>query len=61
MSSPAAEETKLLTVQLEGPDGAQWTAIAGGTTVAETLEFAVASAPMGVRWRVVSWSELYGD
>jgi hypothetical protein len=61
MSSATKTKTTVLSVRLESADGAHWTAIAGGRTLEETLEFALASAPMGRRWRVVGWADLYGD
>jgi hypothetical protein len=50
-----------LQVTLEGPRGERWTAVGGGETLGDALEFAVASAPTGVRWRVVDWAPVYGD
>ena len=48
-------------MSLEGPHGEQWSAIGGGETLGEALDFAVASAPSDTRWRVVGWTPLYGD
>ncbi|MDX6468166.1 MAG: hypothetical protein QOI27_3206, partial [Gaiellaceae bacterium] len=45
----------------EGACGARWTAVGGGDTVGEAVEFALASAPAGVRWRVVGWADAFGD
>ena len=55
------ESTDALNVELEGPDGERWTAIGGGESLADALEFAVASAPTDTRWCVVGWSSLFGD
>ena len=54
-------QSDALRVDLEGPDGERWTAIGGGETLGEALEFAVASAPSDTRWRVVGWVPLFGD
>ena len=53
--------TDALRVSLEGPDGETWSAIGGGETLADALEFAVASAPNDTRWRVVRWAPVFGD
>jgi hypothetical protein len=50
-----------LRVSLAGPNGETWSAIGGGETLADALEFAVASAPSDTRWRVVRWTPVYGD
>jgi hypothetical protein len=51
----------VLEVELAGADGARFTAIGGGTTLAEALAFALESAPDGQSWTPVRWSDLYGD
>jgi hypothetical protein len=50
-----------LRVTLEGPSGERWTAIGGGRSVGDALAFAVASAPADTAWRVVGWSDVFGD
>jgi len=55
------DTTDALRVELEGPHGERWTAIGGGETLGDALEFAVASAPSDTRWRVVEWVPLFGD
>jgi hypothetical protein len=50
-----------LRVSLEGPAGERWSAIGGGTTVGDALEFAAASSPADTAWRIVGWSPVYGD
>jgi hypothetical protein len=55
------DTTDALQVTLEGPKGERWTAIGGGETLGDALEFAVASAPTDVRWCVVRWAPLYGE
>jgi hypothetical protein len=50
-----------LQIELEGPNGEHWTAVGGGESLGDALEFAVASAPTNVRWRVVHWAPLFGD
>jgi hypothetical protein len=50
-----------LRVTLEGPAGERWTAIGGGSSVGDALAFAVASAPGDTAWRIVGWSDVYGD
>jgi hypothetical protein len=55
------ERTDALLVTLAGPKGESWTAIGGGETLGDALEFAVASAPTDVRWCVVGWTPLYGE
>jgi hypothetical protein len=54
-------EAFVFAVTLVDDAGAEWRAVGGGATVAEALEFAVASAPDGRYWRPVGWRELYGD
>jgi hypothetical protein len=61
MSPVPTNKSIVLSVRLESEDGAEWTAIGGGKTVEETVEFALASAPAGVRWRVVGWSDVFGE
>jgi len=61
MNCATKTQTAALAIRLESPDGEQWTAIAGGETFADAVEFAIASAPSGVRWRVVGCSDVYGD
>jgi hypothetical protein len=51
----------VLQVELAAPDGSRFTAIGGGDSVADALAFAVASAPDGVAWEPVRWTDLYGD
>jgi len=53
--------TDALRVTLEGPSGERWTAIGGGRSVGDALAFAVASAPADTAWRVVGWSDVFGD
>jgi hypothetical protein len=55
------DTTDALRVELEGPHGERWTAIGGGETLGDALEFAVASAPTDTRWCVVEWAPLFGD
>jgi len=55
------KNTDALRVDLQGPNGETWSAIGGGDTLADALEFAVASAPTDTRWRVTGWSRVYGD
>jgi hypothetical protein len=55
------DTTDALRVELEGPRGERWTAIGGGETLGDALEFAVASAPTDTRWCVVEWAPLFGD
>jgi hypothetical protein len=55
------QTTDALQIDLEGPNGERWTAVGGGETLGDALEFAVACAPADVRWRVVGWAPLYGD
>jgi hypothetical protein len=51
----------VLAVALEGPAGERWSAIGGGDTLEDALAFALDSSPEGIAWRVVWWSDLYGD
>ena len=55
------DTTDALLVELKGPQGERWTAIGGGETLGDALEFAVASAPTDTRWCVVDWAPLFGD
>jgi hypothetical protein len=55
------KNTDTFQVELEAPDGRRWTAVGGGETLADAIEFAVASAPADTRWCVVAWAPLYGD
>ena len=55
------DTTDALKVELMGKDGERWTAVGGGETLGDALEFAVASAPSDTRWCVVAWAPLYGD
>jgi hypothetical protein len=60
-AEPGAGRQAVLQVELAAPDGSRFTAIGGGDTVAEALTFALASAPDGVAWEPVRWTDLYGD
>jgi hypothetical protein len=51
----------VIKVTLEGPTGERWDAIGGGESVDAALDFAVSSAPAETRWRVLGWSNVYGD
>jgi len=53
--------TDALRVSLEGPVGERWSAVGGGDSVGDALEFAIASAPAGTAWRIVGWTPVYGD
>ena len=55
------EPSYVLRVKLAGPAGERWAAVGGGSTVDDALAFALASAPADTAWRVVAWSDLYGD
>ena len=55
------DSTDVLRVELRGERGERWTAIGGGETLSDALEFAVASAPSDTRWCVVAWTPLFGD
>ena len=63
--APECEErvgsARVLEVTLESLDGQRWTAVGGGETVEEALQFALGSAPAGIRWHVAGWNDLYGD
>jgi hypothetical protein len=50
----------VLAVEFESPNGARWSAIGGGSTVAEALGSAGEALPAG-RWTPVAWNDLYGD
>ena len=53
-------ESDLLRVTLQGPTGEQWLSYAGGPTVGDALESAVATAPADTAWRIVDWSSVFG-
>jgi hypothetical protein len=55
------QTTEPLRVTLAGPAGETWTAIGGGETLDDAIDFAIASAPTDTRWRAVSWAPLFGD
>jgi hypothetical protein len=59
-STPKRPQVVLL-VELCEPNGGRWEAIGGGATVAEAIEFALASAPADRKWKPVSWTEPYSD
>ena len=51
----------VLDVELEDRRGGRWRAVGGGSTLEEALAFARGSAPDGRHWRVVRFSDLYGE
>jgi hypothetical protein len=55
------DNREALRVTLAGPNGETWSAIGGGETLEDALEFAVASAPTDTRWCVVRWTPLFGE
>jgi hypothetical protein len=61
--SSAAPDVRQLFIQVrfEAPSGETWTAIGGGDTLEDALEFARDSCPEGPDWRVVSWNDVYGE
>src|SRR5215211_5319315 len=59
--APAAPEQPILAVWFRSPDGRSWSAIGGGATVAEAINFARESCPDDATWHPVSWNDLYGD
>jgi hypothetical protein len=53
--------TDVLRVRLECPCGDRWSAIGGGETVGAAIAFALASAPADTAWRVVGWTDVFGE
>jgi hypothetical protein len=53
--------TDVISVRLEASGGARWTAVGGGETVGDAVEFALASAPARLRWRVAGWTDAFGE
>jgi hypothetical protein len=53
--------TLLLVVDFRAPDGAEWSAVGGGESVAEAVEVARRSLPAGREWALAGWNELYGS
>jgi hypothetical protein len=51
----------LAAVEFASPDESRWSAIGGGETLEEAVDFAFRSAPEGQDWRVVRVVDLYGD
>ena len=50
----------LLNVAFESRDGAEWSAIGGGESLADAIAAARESLPDGP-WSVARWNHLYGD
>ncbi len=59
--APAAPAQRILAVEFRSPDGRDWYAIGGGTTVAAAIRFARESCPDDATWDAVSCEDLYGD
>jgi hypothetical protein len=51
----------IIKVRLEAATGERWETVGGGESVDAAVEFAVASAPAELRWRVLGWTDLFGD
>jgi hypothetical protein len=51
----------LVAVELAEVDGARWSALGGGETLEDAIDFACQSAPNGRAWRVVGVADLYGE
>jgi hypothetical protein len=59
--APVVQAQRILTVELRSPDGRASTAIGGGDTLAEAIDWARESCPHGTTWEPVGWEDLYGD
>ena len=64
--SPARAEAPsssrvVLDVEFEDRRGRRYSAVGGGSTLEEALAFARESAPDGHHWRVVRFTDLYGE
>jgi hypothetical protein len=59
--TPLVLEQQVLVVEFESPDGRTCTAIGGGTTNADAIEYARDSCQTGAEWQSVGWNDLYGE
>ncbi len=57
----AVPAQQILSVEFRSPDGRSWSAIGGGDTLAEAIEWARESCPRGTAWEAVGWEDLYGE
>jgi hypothetical protein len=51
----------VIRVDFEAPGGERWSAIGGGASCAEAIDFARQSCPTGLAWEPIGWNDLYGD
>ena len=51
----------LVAVELAAIDGARWSAVGGGETLEDAIDFACQSAPTRRVWRVVRVADFYGE
>jgi hypothetical protein len=58
---PSASQQRVLVVEFQSLDGQTCTAIGGGSTSAEAIEYARDSCQAGALWDAVGWNDLYGE
>jgi hypothetical protein len=54
-------QQSVLVVEFQSLDGRTCTAIGGGSTNAEAIEYAREGCQAGVEWDAVGWNDLYGE
>ena len=59
--APADRAQSILAVEFRSPDGRAWTAMGGGDTPEDAIEWARESCPHDTTWEPVGWEDLYGD
>jgi hypothetical protein len=60
-AAPAAPSAIVLDVTFTSATGGRGSAIGGGATFADAVEFARSSLPAVHDWRLADWRDLYGD
>ncbi len=58
--SDAAGAAMVILVHFVAGGDRAWSAIGGGATIHDAVDYARASCPPGIAWRVAGWDELYG-
>ena len=59
--APPATAQVILAFEFRSTDGWSWSAIGGGATVAEALDWARECCPDDTSWELLRWEDLYGD
>ena len=52
---------QFLTIEFRSPEGRVWTALGGGDTLEEAIDWARESCPSGTTWEPVRRADVYGD